>query len=132
LLLAQYGGRSNLRPSGIRYHDWIMEALTWRVLNAARLVTVCSVDANATSAPPIPPYVKREKSPSKGEEAPGKPRALKQTVDMRAAQAVNEIAARAATARKPQAAKPSRQAAKPRQTYTTLHNPTTLDNPRQP
>mmetsp|Transcript_36172 Transcript_36172/g.78935 ORF Transcript_36172/g.78935 Transcript_36172/m.78935 type:complete len:412 (-) Transcript_36172:318-1553(-) len=59
----QYGGRGNLRSSGIRYHDWIMEALAWRVLNAARVINLCSVDDNKTVAPELASYKKPTRVP---------------------------------------------------------------------
>mmetsp|Transcript_22480 Transcript_22480/g.31268 ORF Transcript_22480/g.31268 Transcript_22480/m.31268 type:complete len:200 (-) Transcript_22480:74-673(-) len=38
----QYGGRVELRRSGEKYHDWVMEAAAWRLLHASGVATVCS------------------------------------------------------------------------------------------
>mmetsp|Transcript_6198 Transcript_6198/g.10756 ORF Transcript_6198/g.10756 Transcript_6198/m.10756 type:complete len:126 (+) Transcript_6198:274-651(+) len=38
----QYAGRDNLRFSGEKFHDWILEAAMWRTLNAAGVLSICS------------------------------------------------------------------------------------------
>jgi hypothetical protein len=38
----QYSGRANLRRSGVKYHDWALEAFAWKFLNAAGAIDLCS------------------------------------------------------------------------------------------
>jgi len=40
----QYGGRDNLRASGHKYHDWIVESGAWKLLNAAGVINICTMD----------------------------------------------------------------------------------------
>jgi hypothetical protein len=31
-----------IRASGTRYHDWVLESFSWRLLHAAGIATMCS------------------------------------------------------------------------------------------
>lgn len=39
----QYSGRETLRRSGEKYHDWLLEAFAWKLLNAAGVIDICSL-----------------------------------------------------------------------------------------